>query len=505
MNDVSQKLADSLEQLKILQDQGVTAIRSAQLSRVHRERLLKYGFIKEVIKGWYIPSAPDESPGDTTSWYTSFWAFCADYLSERLGSDWCLSPEQSLSLHIGDRTVPVQLLVRSPNARNQPTGLLYGTSVFDMKLAVPEPEDRTTLERLNVHRLASALVNCAPKHFVAQPVVVHTALSMISDASELLSLLLKGGHSTIAGRLAGAFRAIGREQIASNIVKAMTAADYTINEVNPFTEQPPLQFGRRDTSPHVNRLRLLWATMRDDVIAHFPAPLNTPVSAAEYLTDVSDKYVSDAYHSLSIEGYRVTPELIERVRTGGWNPQQNDNDLQQVDALAAKGYWDAFQQVKLALERVLNGENAGTVLEETHGDWYLALFGASVAAGIINATDLAGYRNGPVYIRRSMHTPPTPDAVRDMLPALFELLQNEEHPAVRIVLGHFFFVYIHPYFDGNGRMGRFLMNLMMAAGGYPWTVVPVERRAEYMDALEAASVRRDIVPFTRFLGAIIGG
>ena len=46
MNDVSQKLADSLEQLKILQDQGVTAIRSAQLSRVHRERLLKYGFIK---------------------------------------------------------------------------------------------------------------------------------------------------------------------------------------------------------------------------------------------------------------------------------------------------------------------------------------------------------------------------------------------------------------------------------------------------------------------------
>src|SRR5690606_38552994 len=74
-----------------------------------------------------------------------------------------------------------------------------------------------------------------------------------------------------------------------------------------------------------------------------------------------------------------------------------------------------------------------------------------------------------------------------------------------IVLGHFFFVYIHPYSDGNGRMGRFLMNLMMAAGGYSWTVVPVERRTEYMDALEAASVRRDIVPFTRFLAGIIGG
>jgi len=30
--------------------------------------------------------------------------------------------------------------------------------------------------------------------------------------------------------------------------------------------------------------------------------------------------------------------------------------------------------------------------------------------------------------------------------------------------------------DGNGRMGRFLMNLMMASGGCPWTIVPLERR-----------------------------
>jgi len=36
------------------------------------------------------------------------------------------------------------------------------------------------------------------------------------------------------------------------------------------------------------------------------------------------------------------------------------------------------------------------------------------------------------------------------------------------------------YLDGNGRMGKFIMNLMMAAGGYPWTIVPVTRRDEYM-------------------------
>ena len=53
---------------------------------------------------------------------------------------------------------------------------------------------------------------------------------------------------------------------------------------------------------------------------------------------------------------------------------------------------------------------------------------------------------------------------------------QEREPAVRVVLGHFVFVYIHPYTDGNGRTGRFLMNLMLAAGGYSWTVVPLQQR-----------------------------
>lgn len=102
-----------------------------------------------------------------------------------------------------------------------------------------------------------------------------------------------------------------------------------------------------------------------------------------------------------------------------------------------------------------------------------------------------------------MHVPPNSEAVRDLMPALFELLTAEDSPAVRVVLGHFALVYIHPYVDGNGRMGRFLMNVMLAAGGYPWTVIPVERRNTYMAALEAASVEQDIVPFTKFLAELV--
>src|SRR5690606_34836510 len=114
MASPAEKLAESLEVLKELQDRGVVAVRSVDLSRTHRERLLQSGFLQEVMKGWYIPARPDEQAGESTSWYASFWDFCASYLNERFGNEWSLSPEQSLFLHAGNFTVPRQLLVRTP-------------------------------------------------------------------------------------------------------------------------------------------------------------------------------------------------------------------------------------------------------------------------------------------------------------------------------------------------------------------------------------------------------
>ncbi len=89
------------------------------------------------------------------------------------------------------------------------------------------------------------------------------------------------------------------------------------------------------------------------------------------------------------------------------------------------------------------------------------------------------------------------------MPAYFDLLREETEASVRVVLGHFIFVYIHPYMDGNGRMGRFLMNSMLASGGYPWTIIPLEKRAKYMASLEQASVHQDIGQFTNFLGGLV--
>ena len=503
MSTPQDKLAESLAVLKKLQDKGIIAIHTKNMTRTHRERLIKTGFIKEVMKGWYSPATPEEPSGESTAWYASFWGFCADYLKSRFDNQWCLSPEHSLSIHSGNWNVPAQLLVRTPKGGNKPKSLLHETSIMDVRLKLPDKNDIEIKENLRIMTLPASLISCAPGYYSNNVIEARAALTMISDASEILHRLLEAGHSTIAGRLAGAFRNIGKNSIADNIIEAMRAAGYSITENDPFQEKPTISFSENELSPYVNRIRMNWADMRSIVLENFPkAPLLCQ-NSEEYLKHVDDIYLTDAYHSLSIEGYRVSEELIERVRAGSWYPETNHKDKEYANALAARGYWQAFQAVKKSLEKILNKNSPGTVVSNDHSIWYRELLAPSVNAGLISASDLAGYRNQPVYIRKSRHVPPRYEAVRDLMPAFFSLLKNEKEPAVRAVLGHFFFVYIHPYIDGNGRMGRFLMNVMLASGGYPWTVIPLETRNDYMATLEEASVRKNIKPFSRFLAKLV--
>lgn len=455
------------------------------------------------MKGWHIPARPDETAGESTAWYASFWNFCAAYLDERFGTDWCLSPQQSLTIHAGSRTVPQQLAVRAAKGGNKSIELPHGTSLFAIRAALPEPQDRVLVDGLRLYSLPAALVACSGAYFRTNATDARAALSAIGDSSDVLRVLLRGGHSTVAGRLAGGFRNIGRTRIADEIVKTMQAADFVVRERDPFEAVAGFELPKRALSPHVNRLTIMWEAMREQIAGHFPAALGKPNDVVAYLAQVEDTYANDAYHSLSIEGYRVSPALVEQVRSGDWNPALNDEHKQHRDALAARGYWLAHQAVLQSVERVLGPENPGQVADEDHGAWCRELFAPSVTAGLIRTVDLAGYRAGPVFIRRSMHVPPRPAAVRDLMPLLFALLAREDDPAVRVVLGHFAFVYIHPYMDGNGRMGRFLMNLMLASGGYPWTVIPVQRRTDYMAALEQASVHQNIVPFAQLLGGLV--
>lgn len=503
MPSPQQRLADALDALRKLQEEKRVAIRSNDLKRGDRELLLKNGFLKEIMKGWYIATPPESADAESTAWYTAYWSFCAQYLQERFGDEWSIAPDLSIALQTGNRTVPKQLLVRSPKAGNKKTTLPLDTSLFDVRATLPTEGNRVVQDGLRLFSIPAALTATGPAYFETNPIDARAALVTIRDASELLGLLLDGGHSAIAGRLAGAFRNIGRERIADDIAKALGSAGYVVREVDPFAQKLGGFLPQRERSPYAGRIRLMWEQMRGPVIERFPEAPGLPDDGKAYLKRVQDAYVKDAYHSLSIEGYQVSPELIERVRIGSWNPDADAKDREYEDGLAARGYWLAYQAVLDSVRKVLAGENAGEVADENHGDWYREMFTPSVQAGLANMRDLAGYRNGQVYLRGSTHVPLNCDAVRDVMPVFFEMLTQEPDPKVRVVLGHFIFVYIHPYMDGNGRIGRFLMNVMLASGGYPWTIIPVNQRKDYMAALEAASGQQDIVPFTDFLANLL--
>ncbi|MHB0953208.1 MAG: Fic family protein [Allorhizobium sp.] len=498
----NEKLADALEALRTLQEGGRRIFKSDEFSRLHRERLTKSGFLQEVIRGWLMSTGPQSQDGDTTLWYASFWEFCSLYCNDRFGQEWHLSPEQSMLLHTEATAIPPQVIVNSPKATSNNLSLPFGTSMYDLKTKqMPPNEDLVEKSGLRFYTADAALVRVAETFFQKSPIEAQVVLKSVRDVSGVLGRLLDGGHSVVAGRLAGAFRRVGKDAFADDIVKTMKGAMYAVRETDPFDRNQQVSTVAIGGSPIVARLNAIWESQRQAVLDVFPAAPGLPSDTDAFMKSVEDIYKNDAYHSLSIEGYSVTPELIDRVRAGTWDPEVDQQDKQNRDALAARGYWQAFQKVKESVADILGGAPAGAVVRKQQRDWYRELFGPSVAAGILNPSALAGYRNHPVYLRGSWHVPPRSEAVPDGMEALFNLLEKESEPAVRAVLGHWLVGYVHPYPDGNGRVARFLMNAMFASGGFPWTVVRVEDRSTYLDGLEQASVHMNVKPFAEFISA----
>lgn len=496
----NEKLASSLAVLHALQKDGRRVLHSKELSRVHRERLLKQDFLREVIKGWLISSAPGAAVGDSTPWFASFWEFCARYCNDRFDGAWHLSPEQSILLHAENTVIPEQVIIYSPKGTNNTLKLPFGTSIYDLKQQNMSPAaDLGRRDDLHLFSTPAALVRVPATFFARYPIETRVALGGIKDVSNILGRLLDGGHSVVAGRIAGAFRRIGRTEIADDIMSAMKAAGYAVHETDPYAPEQTFAHLQASVPPIVGRLQAAWESMRKPVIDALPKAPGLPKNQRAYLGFVDDIYKSDAYHSLSIEGYSVTPELIDHVRSGSWSPEASQTDRESRDALAARGYWQAFQLVKYAVAAIIGGKDSASLVRSAYRAWYRELFEPCVIAGLIPPAALAGFRNHFVFLRGSRYVPPRADVVSDAMSALFDMIAREEEASVRAVLGHWMLGYIHPYPDGNGRMARFLMNAILASGGYPWTVIRVEDRTEYLHALDRASIDLDVLPFAKYV------
>jgi fido (protein-threonine AMPylation protein) len=353
--------------------------------------------------------------------------------------------------------------------------------------------------------IEESICNLSPESWKTSATDIVAAIGSIRGTSTLLQYLLEGGRSHVGGRIAGALRHLGRARDADTIIKALESAGYNPHEDNPFDPTAELTKldARRTQAPSATRIKNLWAKLGKDALDHIGFQQAWINDRDGYIAEINERYVADALNSLSIEGYEVSEELIRRVQDGKWEPDENARDHETKNALAAKGYRLAFEEVREDIRKILDGAPMGELLEARHQDWFRAMFSPSVTAGIIKPHQLAGYRSHNVYLRGSSHVPLPPHAIADAMDALFESISEESDARVKAILAPFLFTYIHPFPDGNGRTARFMMNALLAESGAPWTVIPVTRRDEYMNALEEASQYQNIVPLTKFVSELV--
>jgi Fic family protein len=100
------------------------------------------------------------------------------------------------------------------------------------------------------------------------------------------------------------------------------------------------------------------------------------------------------------------------------------------------------------------------------------------------------YRNGAVRIMGANFTPPNPLKVSSLMDELTQFINQNSLKLNDIEMAailHHRFVWIHPFFDGNGRTVRLLMNLFLMRKGYPPAIILKNDRKKYYEALNQAN------------------
>lgn len=176
------------------------------------------------------------------------------------------------------------------------------------------------------------------------------------------------------------------------------------------------------------------------------AELDTLYEQLPALRGVQDKIRLDAFSSATIEGARTT---VQEVRQSFDNPKTKDA---RMVVNTVKGSYYAYNQpitqknIRRLWEKVVDGVCENEAQKGTK------------------------YRCGMVYVgsnSRTIHTPAAPEQLPELMQQLFSFREAETADLlINSFAAHFYFVYVHPFCDGNGRTARILNASQLYHGGY---------------------------------------
>jgi len=180
------------------------------------------------------------------------------------------------------------------------------------------------------------------------------------------------------------------------------------------------------------------------------------------------------YNSNSIEGNTLTLQetkliIEEGITIKGKSLREHFEALNHHDALA---YVENLASPELTIDVKTMLEVHALVLQRIEKDW-------------------AGrFRTSAVRISGANFVPPNALKVSELMDDLLHWLYHESLHlplVVRVAMFHHRFVWIHPFFDGNGRTVRLIFNLILMQAGYPPAIILKNDRKKYYDALNKAN------------------
>ena len=122
----------------------------------------------------------------------------------------------------------------------------------------------------------------------------------------------------------------------------------------------------------------------------------------------------------------------------------------------------------------------------------------------INDARAGRYRKEKVFISGSRYTLPSPEKVPDLIKKFItkvEDVEKKRHPVEYSALAHKELVFIHPFIDGNGRIARLLMNLILLQTSYCIAIISPLLRKDYIQTLEKAHTND--TPFIEFIARAV--
>ncbi len=184
----------------------------------------------------------------------------------------------------------------------------------------------------------------------------------------------------------------------------------------------------------------------------------TPESAKQ--REREEIAIAFTYNTNAIEGSTITLEETRGIIVDNIAPNKSLKDIRETEA-----------HFKVFLEMLDTKE---TLSKELLLNWHKAIFSES-------KSDLAGrYRD--FLVRVGIYRAPDWQDVEDLMKEFFKFLKTNINPVELAARTHYRFEKIHPFGDGNGRIGRLIMNYLLWHSGYPMLIIEYSKRKSYYKA-----------------------